>query len=153
MARKDTTKCWGGFNAMQEIAIIEGSKLTAILAILLFLALTCFNLYQGRELINIDDVLKQREQSALSGTVWLWFTLPHVIYVSITHGPLDMDFRSMTSLQYVFTVLYSTGGLAAAVCLCFVDRDVRETLSLTNGKTAARDAPPAAIAYHSVRTV
>ena len=128
MARKDTTKCWGGFNTMSEIAILEGSKLVFILMCLGFLALTYLNLYHGREIINVEEVLNQRTKSHLCSAAWFWFTLGHVVYVLCTHAQYPLDFRSMTAWTYILTVLISSGGMVAATCFCFIDRDVRETL-------------------------
>ncbi|KAL8571714.1 hypothetical protein ACOMHN_030577 [Nucella lapillus] len=128
MAQRETSKCWGGFNTMSEIAILEGSKLVYILIILGFLIVNYVNLYQGREIINVEEVLKQRSQSHMSFAVWVWFSLSHVVYVSCTHAPYTMDFRSMTAWSYILTVLMSSGGLVAALCFCMIDKDVLETL-------------------------
>ncbi|KAK7093310.1 calcitonin receptor-like protein 1 [Littorina saxatilis] len=132
MAHKDesdATKCWPGHNSKAEIAILEGSKLLFILIALGFLSLNYFNLYHGREIINVEEVLKQRTESHMASCVWFWFTLAHVVYVSATHAQYHpLDFRSMTAWSYILTVLLSSGGLVAATCFCFVDQDVREML-------------------------
>ena len=128
MASKETSKCWGGFNAMTEIAVLEGSKLAFILLCLAFLALNYLNLYRGREIINVEEVLKRRAQSHLCSAVWLWFALGHVVYVLCTHAQYPLDFRSLAAWTYILTVLISSGGLVAATCFCFIDSDVRETL-------------------------
>ncbi|XP_076451343.1 calcitonin gene-related peptide type 1 receptor-like [Babylonia areolata] len=128
MAQRATSKCWGGFNTMSEVAILEGAKLVYILLALSFLVVNYVNLYHGREIINVEEVLKQRAQSHMGFAVWVWFSLGHVVYVSCTHAPYTMDFRSMTTWSYILTVLMSSGGLVAALCFCIIDKDVLDTL-------------------------
>lgn len=137
MARKDLTKCWSGFNNMSEIAVLEGTKLLFILVSLFFLAVNYFNLYYSRETISIDEVLKKRVQSHCCAAVWLWFVLAQVIFVSSSHASHPLDFRFMTTFSYILTVLMSTGGLVASLCLCFVDKEVWDTLSATSPHSIA----------------
>nr|KAG5692456.1 hypothetical protein BaRGS_010166 [Batillaria attramentaria] len=124
MVKKDTTKCWEGFNTMTEIAILEVSKLIFILICMCLVGLTYVNLYCSREIINVEEVLKQRVQANLYTAVWFWFTLGHVVFVACWHAQYPLDLRSMTAWTYILTILISTGGLVAATLLCFLDHDV-----------------------------
>lgn len=145
MAKKETTKCWDGLYTMTEIAILEVSKLIFILVCMTFVALTYANLYHSREIIDVEEVLKQRAQTNLCTVVWFWFTLGHVVFMACLHAQYPLDFRSMTAWTYILTILLSTGGLVAAACLCFLDHDVhalRGVLQIAIGSLKVRANAP-----------
>lgn len=116
---------------MPEISVLEVSKLALILISVTLLVLTYANLYYSREIISVDEVLRQRGETYMLALVLIWFALGHVVYASCTHANYDNDVRAMTAWTYILTVLMSSGGLVAATCFCFLERNVRDTLTTT----------------------